>query len=169
MFMKVVQLPCFRAVSFHVKESATPEMDAWAQLEAWAKLRGLFDNPTLHQVFGRNNPCPMEQCPLRGYEFWITIPDDYPLDADVTEVTFPGGLYAVVQSKGIPAMIQNYEKIFGGIEASGVYVPDYPEGYDFEHAPGLELEHHIDPYCVDADVMLMDVYVPIRQRGTDQP
>lgn len=48
----------------------------------------------------------MEQRALRGYEFWITVPDDYPLDADVTGVTFPGGLYAAVQSKGIPAMIR---------------------------------------------------------------
>jgi hypothetical protein len=60
-------------------------------------------------------------------------------------------------------MIQNYEKIFGWIETSKTYVPDYPGDYDFEHCPGLELEHHIDPYCGDADRMLMDVYVPIRE------
>lgn len=164
MFVKIVQLPKFRAASFHVKESETPEHDAWAQLQAWAKPRGLFGNPTVYQIFGRNNPCPMEPRPLRGYEFWITLPDDYALEPGVAEITFPGGLYAVVQSKGIPEMVKNYEQIFNWIQASSVYTPDYPEGYDFEHSPGRELEHHIDPNYEDENTMLMDVYVPIKKR-----
>ena len=164
MFVKIVQLPPFRAASFHVKESETPERDAWAQLKAWAKPRGLFDNPTVHQVYGRNNPTPMESRPLRGYEFWITIPDDYPLDTDIAKVSFPGGLYAVVQSKGIPTMIENYERIFDWIRASLIYTPDYPEGYDFEHAPGRELEHHLNPNNEDENEILVDVYVPIEKR-----
>ncbi|MBN1876460.1 MAG: GyrI-like domain-containing protein [Anaerolineae bacterium] len=165
MLVKIVQLPRFRAASFHVKESETPEHDAWAQLKTWAEPRGLFNNPTVHQIYGRNNPSPMEPRKLRGYEFWVTIPDDYPLDDSVAEVIFPGGLYAVVQSKGIPEMVKNYEKIFSWIQASLLYTPDYPEGYNFDHAPGLELEHHIDPNAQDENTMLMDVYVPIKQRG----
>lgn len=162
MLVKIVQLPEFRAVSFHVPASETPELDAWAQLRAWAEPRGLLTCPTVHQVFGRNNPSPMEQRPMRGYEFLLTIPADYALEPDVAEVVFPGGLYAVVQSRGIPEMIANYERIFGWIQASGAYTPDYPEGYDLDHLPGLELEHHIDPHCEDEHAMLMDVYVPIR-------
>jgi len=164
MFVKIVQLPPFRAASFYVKESETPERDVWKQLKAWANPRGLFDNPTVHQVYGRNNPTPMGSCPLRGYELWITIPDDYPLDADIAEVTFPGGLYAVVQSKGIPTMIENYEGIFDWIRASGLYVADYPEDYDFEHAPGRELEHNLNPHNEDENEIVMDVYVPIKKR-----
>jgi DNA gyrase inhibitor GyrI len=164
MFVKVVQLPPFRAASFHIKESETPERDAWAQLKAWAQPRGLFDNPTVHQVYGRNNPTPGESSPLRGYEFWVTIPDDYPLDTDIAEVTFPGGLYAVVQSKGIPALIENYERIFDWIRGSLVYTPDYPENDDLEHSPGRELEHHINPNYEDEKEMLVDAYVPIRAR-----
>jgi DNA gyrase inhibitor GyrI len=164
MLVKIVQLPQFRAASFHVKESETPEHDAWIQLETWAKPRGLFDNPTRHQIYGRNNPSPMESRPTRGYEFWITLPDDYLLDGNITEITFPGGLYATVQSKGIPAMIQNYEKVFSWINASKLYVPDYPEGYDFEHSPGLELEHNLNPQLQDEDALMMEVYVPIKPR-----
>jgi DNA gyrase inhibitor GyrI len=164
MFVKVVHLPRFRAASFHVPESETPEHDAWAQLDAWARPRGLLDNPTLHQIFGRNNPTPMDQSILRGYEFWITVPDDYPLDAHVAEVHFPGGLYAVVQSKGIQTMIENYEKIFDWIKASKLYTPDYPDGYDCVNSPGRELENNINPNCEDENAMLMDVYVPIKQK-----
>ena len=164
MLVKIVQLPPFRAASFHVKESETPERDAWAQLKAWAQPRGLFDNPTVHQVYGRNNPTPRESSPLRGYEIWITITDDYLLDTGIAEAAFPGGIYAVVQSKGIPAMIENYERIFDWVRESLAYTPDYPEGYDFEHAPGRELEHHINPNYEDEKEMLVDAYVPIKRR-----
>jgi DNA gyrase inhibitor GyrI len=167
MLVKIVQLPRFRAAAFHVKESATPEHDAWEQLEAWARPRGFFYNPTEYQIYGRNNPSPLEQCVLRGYEFWVTIPDDYKLDDSVSDVSFPGGLYAAVQSKGIPDMIQNYEKIFDWIKASGLYTPDYPDGYDYEHAPGLELEHNLAPQLEGEDALLMEVYVPIRLREED--
>jgi hypothetical protein len=39
MLVKIVRLLPFRAASFHVKESETPERDAWVQVEAWAKPR----------------------------------------------------------------------------------------------------------------------------------
>ncbi len=127
--------------------------------------RGLFDNPTIHQIYGRNNPSPMAPRSLRGYELWVTIPADYPLDPDVVEVIFTGGVYAVVRSKGISGMIKTYEKIFGWIQASDCYAPDYPFAYDFDRMPGWELEHYIDPYCEDENAMPMDVYVPVRARG----
>jgi hypothetical protein len=60
MFVKIVQLPPFRAASFHVEESETPERDAWAQ------PHGLFDSPTVHQVYGRNNPPPGEASTLQS-------------------------------------------------------------------------------------------------------
>ncbi|MDQ1326979.1 MAG: hypothetical protein QG641_259, partial [Candidatus Poribacteria bacterium] len=74
MFIKIVQIPKFRAISFHVKESEEPEKDAWQQLKNWAVPRGMFDNPTIFQIYGRNHPTPTEQQRLRGYEFLITIP-----------------------------------------------------------------------------------------------
>ena len=89
MFIKIVQLPKFRAVSFHAKESEEPERDAWQQLENWAVPRGIFDNPTIFQIYGRNHPTPREQQRLRGYEFLVTIPDDYQPGAGVSEVIFP--------------------------------------------------------------------------------
>jgi len=164
MFIRIVQLPSFRAASFHVKDSETPERDAWTQLEAWAGPGGLLDNPTVYQVFGRNNPTPMQQPRLRGYEFLVSIPKDYVLEPGVAEVTFSGGLYAVVRSKGIPAMVLNYEAAFCWIQNSAEYAPDYPEGYDFEHMPGLELENNLDPHHEDENTMLIDAYIPIKRR-----
>lgn len=165
MLVKVVRLPAFRAVSFHVPDSETPEHDAWALLKAWAEPRGLFDNPTAHQVFGRNNPSPMQPGPRRGYEFLLTIPGDYALEPGRSEVSFPGGLYAVVQSRGVPAMVLNYEALWCWIQNSALYGPAYPEGYDFDHLPGLELEHHLDPRHEDENTMLLDAYVPIRHKS----
>ena len=62
-------------------------------------------------------------------------------------------------------MIENYERIFDWIRASGRYTPDYPEDYDFEHAPGLELEHNLNANNEDDNETLMEVYVPIKKRG----
>lgn len=165
MFIRIVQLPPFRAASFHVKDSETPEHDAWTRLEAWAGKRGILDNPTIHQIFGRNNPSPMQQQRLRGYEFLVTVPKDYALGPGVAEVQFPGGLYAVVRSKGIPAMVLNYEAAFCWIQNSTEYAPDYPEGYDFDHMPGLELENNLDPTHADENAILIDAYIPIKRRG----
>jgi hypothetical protein len=36
MFVKIFQIPKFRAVSFYVKESEEPEKEAWQQLKSWA-------------------------------------------------------------------------------------------------------------------------------------
>jgi hypothetical protein len=71
----------------------------------------------------------------------------------------------VVRSKGIPAMIENYERIFDWIRASSIYTPDYPEGYDFRDAPGRELEQNINSNNQDESEILMDAYVPIKERG----
>jgi len=163
-FIKIIQLPKFRAVSFHVKESEEPEKAAWQQLKSWAVPRGMFDNPTIFQIYGRNHPTPTEQQRLRGYEFLITIPDDYQTGADVSEVIFPGGLYAVAASRGIQTMIENYEKIFDWIKKKTDFIPDYPESYDYLNAPGLELEHHINPHDdTNSDTFLIDAYIPIEK------
>lgn len=165
MIVKIVQLPRFRAVSFHAKDSETPEEEAWAKLRSWAEPRRLFDNPTLHQVFGRNNPMPIDQPRLRGYEFWITIPDDFALEGDVSVVDFPGGLYAVVTSKGIEQMQSNWQKLIDWVQNHQEYTFGYPEGYDYPNQPSLELEHHLEPYAVGQGLSLIDYYFPIRRKS----
>jgi len=163
--VKIVQLPRMRVAVFHVRDSETPENEAWAKLKSWAKPKGLFDNPTVHQVFGRNNPVPIHQPKLRGYEFWITIPDDFPVDDDVCVMDVPGGLYAVMTSKGIGQMQSNWPKLVDWVKKHDRYTIGYPDNYDYANQPSLELEHHIHPHTVGKGPFLIDYYMPIREKS----
>ena len=162
--VKIVQLPRMRVASFHVRESATPEEEAWARLKSWAEPKGLLDNPALHQVFGRNNPMPIGEPRLRGYEFWITVPKAFPVEDDVAVVDFPGDLYAVMTSKGIKQMQANFDKLIAWVENHEEYTFGYPGDYDYASQPSLDLEHHLVPLAMGETPFLIDYYLPIRRR-----
>ena len=66
---KIIELPKMKMASFHFTNSEKPEEEAFEKLKLWAESRGLFDNPSIHQVFGRNNP------KLRGYKFLVSLSD----------------------------------------------------------------------------------------------
>ena len=161
--VKIVQLPRMRVASFHVKESAAPEEEAWAKLRSWAEPKGLLENPTLHQVFGRNNPIPLGEPRLRGYEFWITIPEAFSVEDDVSVVDFPGGLYATMNSKGIEQMQANFKKLFDWVDSHEEYTFGYPEDYDYASQPSLDLEHHLVPLVLGETLFLVDYYFPIHR------
>ena len=156
---KLITLPAMRVASFHVRDSETPEEIARAELMRWAEPRGVFDHPFVHQVFGRNHPMPVNNPVRRGYEFLLSLADD----TDTTGVPtreLAGGLYVVVQSRGLQQMQAHHASIMQWISDSTDYTYGYPEDYDYAHLPSLELEHHIDPL---ARVPLIDYYFPIRR------
>ncbi len=165
MLVKVVQLPPFRAISFHARQSTTPEESALQMLQEWAKPKGLLDaDPASFQIYGRNNPTPSPNDTLRGYELLLSIPDDFKNVDTVPEIHFPGGLFAVVSSKGIAGLQENYSKIALWIQANAAYTLDHPQDYDYDNSPSLELEQHINPGVKDAESILIDAYVPIKKR-----
>ena len=162
--VKMVELPRMRVVSFHVMESESPEEEAWARLKSWAEPRRLFDNPTVHQVFGRNNPILPDKDGLRGYEFWMTIPDAFPAEDDASVTCFPGGFYAVMTSRGIEQMQANFKRLLDWVGNHPVYSFGYPEGYDPANQPSLDLEHHIVPDAECEMPFLIDYYFPVYRR-----
>ncbi|MFC1587840.1 effector binding domain-containing protein [Planctomycetota bacterium] len=164
-FVKFVELLPMQVVSFHVKESETPEEDAWKLLEAWAKPQMLFDNPSLHQVFGFNNPIPKEGDTLRGYEFWLTVPEGVSVNTEgVRTKQFAGGHYAVTAVKGVQNILAVCTKLYHWIKEHEKYKLGYPPGYDFENGPSLELEHNLNPSAADPANMLLDYYLPVTEK-----
>ncbi len=157
---KIIELPEMKMASFHVTNSEKPEEEALEKLRLWAETRGLFDNPSIHQVFGRNNPMPINNPQLRGYEFLISLSDHIETN-DVDTMDFPGGLYVVVQSKGLEQMSENWQKIMEWIKNSVQYTYGYPEDYDCPNMPSLDLEHHIEPL---KGAYLIDYYFPIKEK-----
>ena len=161
---KIIELPMMKMASFHVKNHENPEEEAFEKLKKWSEPRGLFDNPSIHQVFGRNNPMPVNNPKLRGYEFLISLSDDDETN-DIDIVDFPGGLYVVVQSRGIEQMQENWGKIMKWIKESKRFTFGYPEGYDHANMPSLEMEHHIEPL---KGPYLIDYYFPIKDKEAVQ-
>ncbi|UCH32327.1 MAG: GyrI-like domain-containing protein [Candidatus Bathyarchaeota archaeon] len=104
-FIKIVHLPPMRVLSFHSlgEHLGDPEDKAGREMFAWAKPRGLLDDPKKHQVFGFNNPDPPmnkeggpEPNKPYGYEFWITVDEDFAAESDMNIKTVDGGMYAVI-------------------------------------------------------------------------
>ena len=60
-------------------------------------------------------------------------------------------------------MIENYEKIYDWINEKTDFIPVYPESYDVLNAPGLELEHPVNPYDNDSNTFLIEAYIPIKK------
>ena len=99
-YVKIVELPPTRVVSFLVQNSTQPEEEVFELVSRWATPRGVFENPDRFQVFGFNNSLPRGR-KLRGYEVWITIPPDFDPGDDVTVKEFSGGKYAVMTLRGL--------------------------------------------------------------------
>jgi DNA gyrase inhibitor GyrI/predicted transcriptional regulator len=151
--VKIVKLPPMRVVSFHVKNSASPETEAWKKLEPWAKPKGLFDAPHTYQIFGFNNPNPTEEDEKYGYEFWVTIPDDFEVDKELKVKNHNGGLFAVMSCRGVANITNIWIKLAEIIENSSYSISQSEQW----------LEHHIDPYITEHELLLLDLYAPIEE------
>ena len=167
MFVKIVQLPVIRAISFYSLRSNNPEAEAHDHLLDFLKENNESDNPMCFQVFGRNNPISINHPEKRGYEFLLTIPDDYLVENDIPVTFINPRLYAVVASKGIKQMHENWNELVTWIKESSEFTFDYPSDYNYDQSPSLELEHHIDPYNTNERTILIDYYFPIKYKNND--
>ncbi len=112
--VKTVELAASRVVSGY-GYGPEPEMQSQAVMSRFFELMG-WDREELeqHRIYGFNNPDPSEGTGSYGYEHWITVDKTFVLPEEVPEgITMkemPGGLYASLESPGIP----NPEK-WGGV------------------------------------------------------
>ncbi|MHA2297456.1 MAG: effector binding domain-containing protein [Candidatus Hodarchaeales archaeon] len=155
--LKVVKLPPTKVVSFQAigKGLGVPEPLSWKKLEEWAKPKGLFDKPGQYQIFGFNNPCPpvINEDTEYGYEFWITIPDDFEVEKGITVKEFPGGLYGVMGCRGVQELGSTWAKLAKAIEKS-----DYKLVKTHQW-----MEHHVDPRITDGNEILFELFSPISE------
>lgn len=75
----------------------SPESEAWQKLEAWARPKGLLDDPEKHAIFGFDNPTHSAGSPNYGYEVWIKVGPDVEPEGETRILDFKGGLYAVMR------------------------------------------------------------------------
>ena len=63
--VRIVTLEPMRVASAHAY-SASPEGEAWDKLIAWARPKGLLDDPQVHRIYGFNSPDPSPGSPNYG-------------------------------------------------------------------------------------------------------
>lgn len=164
MLVKIIRLPVLRAISFQSHSYRNPELDAHKQLIAYMTENAIEENPLFYQVYGRNNPISLNHPENRGYEFLLTVPNEFVTDAEASTTYIGGQLYAVVSARGIKQMQENWALLIEWIKESSEYTFDYPSGYDYNLSPSLELEHHINPHNMNEKNVLIDYYFPIKNK-----
>lgn len=162
---KIVKLPPTRVVSF--QEMGTflgdPETKAFSKLESWAKPKGMFNDPEKHKLFGFNNPDPKydkeksnfivnEENPY-GYEFWITIDDDFEVENDINVKEVPGGLFVVTSCTGVESLGETWKDLYSWVKESKKY----------KFGKHQCLEYNKDPTITDPSKFPFDVYFPITE------
>lgn len=133
----------------------SPETQAWEQLHAWAKPKGLLDDLVMHPVFGFNNPNPSPGNKEYGYEFWISVEPDEEPDGNIEIKEFPGGLYAVTSCRllGEPNVLETWKLLWEWVQSS-----------EYRWRETHELEKSKNPMAPEDEIEL-ELYLPIEEAG----
>jgi DNA gyrase inhibitor GyrI len=152
--VRMVKLEPMRVASVY-GFGKSPEEEAWKKLEAWAKPKGLLEDPKRHRIFGFNNPDPSPGSPNYGYEFWIEVGSEVEPEGEVRVQAFAGGLYAVTRCevRGDPyeSIPQTWKRLVTWLEDS-----------KYKHAHHQWLEEHIQVDAPEVEFVL-DLYLPIAE------
>ena len=154
--VRIIILPPMRVAAFFAYGSS-PELEAWKKAVTWAKSHGCWQEPPATRIFGFNNPDPSAGSPNYGYEYWLTIDSDIPLDDKIAIKEFPGGMYGVLHcdvSNGSPYEIipSTWGKLVNWLESS-------------HYKPGNHqwLEEHFTRFESNENGFVLDLYIPIAE------
>lgn len=134
-----------------------PEHHAWTYLMDWLEASGLKNEMAKYRFFGFNNPSPTEPGQTEyGYEVWVTFEDGMEVtDPNLKVKTFEGGLYAIRNISGDPAVEMGpaWHELTSWLEESPYALAEHQW-----------LEEHID---FDAETNFpasFDLYMPIKKK-----
>ena len=151
--VRIVQLEPMRVASLWAF-GPSPEIEAWEKLTAWAKPRGLLDDPQSHRIFGFNNPNPSPGSPNYGYELWIEVGPDVEPERDVRIEAFQGGLYAVTRCEVPP------DEPYRVIPATWKKLVTWREDSPYRGGSHQWLEETV-PIKLPGIEFVLDLYLPI--------
>jgi len=160
--VRIIYLPpCTVAASHYFGDE--PETNAGKRLEDFIRKTGLQKiKPDLRQ-YGFNNPSPKGN-ETYGYEFWITIPENFDVPPPLQKKTFAGGLYAAHCIK--MGDFHEWQLLADWVRNN----PDYE--YEVREPSGMDgsLEEHLNAYSYYADdkaakgFIQLDLLIPIKAR-----
>ena len=153
--IRIINLPAMRVASFYAF-SSSPETDAWEKVVTWAKAHTCWHEPPATRIFGFNNPDLSEGSPNYGYELWLTIGPDIPLDDKVTVKEFSEGMYAVLRC-------DVYGNPWALIPASWGILVKWMESSHYKHGNHQWLEEHLTRFESNENGFVLDLYIPISE------
>ncbi|MCG3258344.1 MAG: helix-turn-helix domain-containing protein [Candidatus Heimdallarchaeota archaeon] len=162
---KIVNLLEMRVVSFQAMGEflGDPEPKAGQKLYEWAEPKGFYDNPDKHRVFGFNNPDPKydkesgkfivnKENPY-GYEFWMTIDDDFDVDSNVTVKIVPESLYITKSCLGVNDLGRVWKELSEWVKQSDKY----------RYGKNQCLEENTNPKISDGNKIPFVLYIPLEK------
>ncbi len=141
-----------------------PEDNASAALDRFVQESGLLAQMPGLRVFGFNNPQPETPGAMYGYEYWVTIPEDFHVPAPLVKKFFPGGLYAAHAIR-----IGDFHE-WGPFMERMQADPDYDINWREPYSMGGCLEEHLNaPTYYGSDCRKnytqIDLMIPIVERS----
>ena len=131
---------------------ATPEVDAWAVLLAWAEEKGLLNHGRSYRLFGYDNPLGGENG-LHGYDTWITVGPDIQCwpEERVRVKEFASGLYAVTRC------------CLGDSVDAWMRLHEWMTNSPYQMASHQWLEEHLTRPQAPWQDILLDLYHPVAE------
>ena len=156
--VRILTLPRMAVASAHYI-GPEPESHAGDMLWGFIRERNIAAVKPDARVFGFNNPDPTPEQKHYGYEFWITIPEDYDVPAPLTKKVMEGGLYAVHTIK--MGDFHEWQALIRWAEESD----EYEAAFRNTGMGGL-LEEHLNAldWPDDESKQQLDLYLPIRKK-----
>ena len=160
--VRIIHLPpCTVAASHYFGEN--PEDNAGKSLNEFIRKTELHKIKPDLRVFGFNNPSPKGN-ETYGYEFWVTIPDDFAVPAPLQKKEFKGGLYAAHCIK--MGDFHEWQLLVQWVMSSNEYE------YDAREPLGMNgsLEEHLNAYSYfagdekAAQFIQLDLLIPIKAK-----
>ena len=141
-----------------------PEDVSGKMLDDFVRDSGLLEKMPGLRVLGFNNPSPEKPEDVYGYEFWVTIPEDFEVPAPLVKKQFAGGLYAAHAIK--MGDFHEWGTFFERMNADPLYEVQWREPFGM----GGCLEEHLNAHRYyekgedSREFIQLDLLIPIREK-----
>lgn len=155
------ELPPTDVICFHYI-GADPETHAFELMKNWLTKEGITLEEQGMRVFGYNNPNPVSETDLYGYEVCCTFPKNKTIDTkDLVIKTLSGGQYAIQHV----SRTEEHEIGFEIMKAWSRF-NDWLAGSKYVLSTHQYLEEHLGFDEQNNHIGEVDIYVPIEEKGT---
>ena len=164
--VRIVYLPPSTVASAHFV-GPDPEDVVARRIDEFVKNTGLAQAKSDLRLYGFNHPNPVDESNAHGYEFWVTIPDDWDVPAPLTKRYFEGGLYAAHVIR--MGDFHEWDWLDRWVRENGAYA--YRGDGNPENMFGA-LEEHLNYYTHitegERGEVQLDLLIPVKQ-AVDRP